>query len=68
MPSSYRRYAVDAQDDGKRDLWQDWGDVFASIANYFREYGWETGGAGDGRGGPRSGSDVHHRYAQSQAE
>jgi membrane-bound lytic murein transglycosylase B len=43
MPSSYRRYAVDAQEDRKRDLWQDWGDVFASIANYFREYGWETG-------------------------
>jgi membrane-bound lytic murein transglycosylase B len=43
MPSSYRRYAVDAQDDRKRDLWQDWGDVFASIANYFREFGWETG-------------------------
>jgi membrane-bound lytic murein transglycosylase B len=43
MPSSYRRYAVDAQDDGRRDLWQDWEDVFASIANYFREYGWETG-------------------------
>jgi membrane-bound lytic murein transglycosylase B len=43
MPSSYRRYAVDAQDDRRRDLWQDWGDVFASIANYFREHGWETG-------------------------
>ncbi len=44
MPSSYRRYAVDAQDDKKRDLWQDWGDVFASVANYFREFGWETDG------------------------
>jgi membrane-bound lytic murein transglycosylase B len=44
MPSSYRKYAVDAQDDKRRDLWNDWGDVFASIANYFREYGWETGG------------------------
>jgi peptidoglycan lytic transglycosylase B len=44
MPSSYRRYAVDAQDDKKRDLWDDWGDIFASIANYFREHGWETGG------------------------
>jgi membrane-bound lytic murein transglycosylase B len=43
MPSSYRRYAVDAGDDDKRDLWQDWGDVFASTANYFREHGWETG-------------------------
>jgi membrane-bound lytic murein transglycosylase B len=45
MPSSYRRYAVDAGDDQKRDLWQDWGDVFASVANYFREFGWEPGGA-----------------------
>ena len=43
MPSSYRKFAVDAQDDKKRDLW-DWDDVFASIANYFREHGWETGG------------------------
>ena len=43
MPSSYRKYAVDAQGDRRRDLWEDWGDVFASIANYFREYGWETG-------------------------
>lgn len=43
MPSSYRRYAVDAQDDKRRDLWTDWADVFASIANYFREHGWQTG-------------------------
>ena len=43
MPSSYRKYAVDAQDDKRRDLWADWGDVFASIANYFREHGWQTG-------------------------
>jgi membrane-bound lytic murein transglycosylase B len=43
MPSSYRKYAVDAQDDKKRDLWADWGDVFASIANYFRQHGWQTG-------------------------
>ena len=44
MPSSYRRFAVDADGDGKRDLWQNWDDVFASTANYFRENGWETGG------------------------
>src|SRR4029453_4897450 len=43
MPSSYRKYAVDAQEDKRRDLWADWGDVFASIANYFREHGWQTG-------------------------
>jgi len=44
MPSSYRRYAVDSGDDRRRDLWDDWGDVFASVANYFREFGWEPGG------------------------
>lgn len=44
MPSSYRKYAVDSGDDERRDLWQDWGDVFASVANYFREFGWQPGG------------------------
>ena len=44
MPSSFRKFAVDADGDGKRDLWQNWDDVFASTANYFREHGWETGG------------------------
>jgi membrane-bound lytic murein transglycosylase B len=43
MPSSYRRYAVDGSEDQRRDLWSSWPDVFASIANYFRENGWETG-------------------------
>jgi membrane-bound lytic murein transglycosylase B len=44
MPSSYRKFAVDADGDGKRDLWTNWDDVIASTANYFREHGWETGG------------------------
>jgi len=44
MPSSYRRYAVDGDTDKKRDLWTDWDDVLASIANYFVEHGWEPGG------------------------
>ena len=43
MPSSYRKFAVDGNGDGKRDLWTDWDDVIASTANYFREYGWKTG-------------------------
>jgi membrane-bound lytic murein transglycosylase B len=45
MPSSYRRYAVDGNTDKKRNLWTDWDDVIASVANYLREHGWETGGA-----------------------
>jgi membrane-bound lytic murein transglycosylase B len=44
MPSSYRRYAVDGDTDNKRDLWDDWDDVLASVANYFVEHGWQAGG------------------------
>lgn len=43
MPSNYRRYAVDADHNGRIDLWTDWPDVFASIGNYFREHGWNPG-------------------------
>ena len=43
MPSSYRRYAMDGSEDNVRDLWSSWPDVFASVANYFREHGWQTG-------------------------
>jgi membrane-bound lytic murein transglycosylase B len=44
MPSSYRRFAVDGNTDNKRNLWTDWNDVLASIANYFVVHGWEPGG------------------------
>ena len=42
MPSSYRAYAIDSTGDGKRDIWNDWEDVAASIANYFNAHGWKT--------------------------
>src|SRR5262249_41625189 len=44
MPSVYRRYAVDADANKKRDLWNDWNDIFASVANYLHEWGWTPGG------------------------
>jgi membrane-bound lytic murein transglycosylase B len=44
MPSSYRRYAVSARHNAHRDLWNDWADIFASVANYLHQYGWQYGG------------------------
>ena len=44
MPSSYREYAVDFDEDGSRDLWRSAPDVVASVANYLHRYGWEPGG------------------------
>jgi len=43
IPSTYLAYAVDANNDGRRDLWADLEDVFASTANYLDEAGWQTG-------------------------
>ena len=44
MPSSYRAYSRDGDTDGKRDLWTDWDDITASVANYFKQSGWSRGG------------------------
>lgn len=42
MPSSFRRYAVDFDGDGRRDLWNPV-DAIGSVANYFVGYGWRSG-------------------------
>ncbi|MEE7547042.1 lytic murein transglycosylase B [Xanthomonas sp. Kuri4-1] len=45
MPSSYRQFGVDGDADGRRNLFTDYNDVFASIANYFvGKGGWVRGG------------------------
>jgi membrane-bound lytic murein transglycosylase B len=43
MPSSYRKFAVSEQHASHRDLWGDWGDIFASTANYLHQAGWQYG-------------------------
>jgi len=41
MPSSFLSYAVDFDGDGKKDIWSNPADVFASIANYLKSEGWD---------------------------
>ena len=43
MPSTYRKYAVDFDGDGRRDIWQTPADVFASAAKYLSTIGWVRG-------------------------
>ncbi len=41
MPSSFLKFAVDANGDKHKDIWQSREDVFASIANYLHMSGWD---------------------------
>jgi membrane-bound lytic murein transglycosylase B len=43
MPSSYLKYAEDFDGDNRRDIWTSPPDIFASIANYLKGYGWIAG-------------------------
>jgi|RhiMethySRZTD1v2_1073278.scaffolds.fasta_scaffold00361_26 peptidoglycan lytic transglycosylase B len=43
MPSSYLKYAVDFDEDGRRDIWKSVPDALASIANYLKGFDWKTG-------------------------
>ncbi|MDH3608016.1 MAG: lytic murein transglycosylase B [Gammaproteobacteria bacterium] len=42
ISSSYRRYAVDFDENGRRDLWESNEDVIGSVANYFKRHGWKA--------------------------
>jgi lytic murein transglycosylase len=43
MPSSYIKYAVDFDSNGRRDLLHSTPDVLASTANFLASYGWQRG-------------------------
>lgn len=42
LPSSFTRYAIDYNRDGRKDIWSTKADVFASIANYLKNKGWKS--------------------------
>ena len=41
IPTTYEDFAVDADGDGKRDMWNSFPDMFASAANYLSRSGWQ---------------------------
>lgn len=43
LPSSWVKFAVDFDGDGRKDIWKSKPDAFASIANYMKGNGWQTG-------------------------
>lgn len=42
MPSSWKKFAVDANGDGHKDIWGTQADIFASSSNYLEENGWNS--------------------------
>ena len=41
MPSTFLRYAVDFDGDGRHDIWNTLPDIFGSAANYLKNLGWD---------------------------
>ncbi|MBU2883837.1 lytic murein transglycosylase [Psychrosphaera sp. B3R10] len=42
IPTSFLAYAADGDNDGKKDIWTNKADVFASVANYLKQEGWDN--------------------------
>ena len=42
MPTAYLAYAADGDNDGKKDIWNNEYDAFASIASYLSTVGWDN--------------------------
>ncbi|MEW6601717.1 MAG: lytic murein transglycosylase [Nitrospirota bacterium] len=42
MPSTFVKFAVDEDNDGRKDIWHSLPDVFGSAANFFAGNGWDS--------------------------
>lgn len=43
LPSKFLEFAVDIDGDGRRDIWRSVPDSLASIGNYLKQHGWQSG-------------------------
>lgn len=43
MPSSFMRFAIDFNGDGRKDIWNSIPDALGSTANYLKSFGWRPG-------------------------
>ncbi len=43
ISSSYRNFAVDFDEDGRTDIWENPADAIGSVGNYLKEHGWRAG-------------------------
>jgi len=75
MPSSFHKWAVDFDGDGRRDLWNPV-DAIGSVANYFASFGWRNGTpvtvrasvSGAGAGAMKTGFDTSYSLDALQRE
>lgn len=44
IPSSFRHFAIDFDEDGMRDIWTNISDAIGSVANYFAKHHWNKDG------------------------
>ena len=75
LPSNFLAYAVDADGDGRRDIWGSMADVLASTANFLARSGWRAGQPWglevrlpDGFDFARADTDIRQSSAQWAAE